>query len=126
MPKIEWISFRKSQHIKGKPKNVTVSREIDHWYISIQTETKVTDPVHPSVNAVWIDLGVKKMVALSDGNYIESINAFMKAQKKLARLQRSLAKKVKFSSNWRKQVKKIQELHWHIANIRKDYLHKAS
>jgi putative transposase len=126
LPKIGWVGFRKSQHIKGKPKNVTVSREIDHWYVSIQTETKVTDPIHPSVKAVGIDLGVKKMVALSDGNYIVPINAFMKAQKKLARLQRSLAKKVKFSSNWRKQVKKIQELHWHIANIRKDYQHKAS
>ena len=126
MPKIGWIGFRKSQHIKGKPKNVTVSREINHWYVSIQTETKVADPVHPSLKAVGIDLGVKKMVALSDGNHIEPINAFIKAQKKLARLQRCLAKKVKFSSNWRRQVKKIQKLHWHIANIRKDYQHKAS
>jgi putative transposase len=78
------------------------------------------------VKAVGIDLGVKKMVALSDGTHIEPINALMKAQKKLASLQRSLAKNVKFSSNWRKQVKRIQKLHWHIANIKKDYLHKAS
>jgi len=35
LPKIGWIGFSKSQFIKGKPKNVTVSREIDHWYISI-------------------------------------------------------------------------------------------
>jgi putative transposase len=78
------------------------------------------------VKAVGIDLGIKKMVALSDGTHIEPINAFMNAQKKLAKLQRCLAKKVKFSSNWYKLVKKIQKLHWHIANIRKDYLHKAS
>jgi putative transposase len=30
LPKIGWIGFRKSQYIKGKPKNVTISREIDH------------------------------------------------------------------------------------------------
>jgi putative transposase len=126
LPKIGWVGFRKSQYIKGKSKNVIVSREIDHWYVSIQTETKVTDPVHPSVKAVGIDLVVKKMVALSDGTHIEPINAFMNAQKKLAKLQRCLANKVKFSSNRYKLAKKIQKLHWHIANIRKYYLHKAS
>ena len=126
LPKIGWVGFCKSQYIKGKPKNVTVSREIDHWYVSVQTEIKVSNPVHPSVKAVGIDLGIKKMVALSDGTHIEPINAFMNAQKKLAKLQRCIAKKVKFSSNRYKLVKKIQKLHWHIANIRKDYLHKAS
>ena len=126
LPKIGWIGFRKSQFIKGKPKNVTVSREIDHWYIAIQTETQVSDQIHPSTKQVGIDLGIKKMIALSDGTHIEPINAFIKAQRKLARLQRGLSRKVKLSSNWHKQVKKIQKLHWHIANIREDYLHKSS
>jgi putative transposase len=125
-PKIGWIGFRKSQFIKGKPKNVTVSRDIDHWYVSIQTEQKVSEPAHPSVKTVGIDLGIKKMIAQSDGNYIAPINSFRKAQAKLAKLQRQLARKVKVSSNWHKRVKKIHKLHWHIANIRKDYLHKAS
>lgn len=124
LPKIGWIGFSKSQFIKGKPKNVTVSREINHWYISIQTEQNVSEPAHPSVKTVGIDLGIKKLIAQSDGNYIAPINSFSKAQAKLAKVQRQLARKVKFSSNWHKQVKKIQKLHWHIANIRKDYLHK--
>jgi transposase len=29
-------------------------------YISIQTESKIDDPVHPSTKAVGIDLGIKK------------------------------------------------------------------
>ena len=45
---------------------------------------------------------------------------------KLARLQRQLAKKVKFSENWKKQNRKIQKLHHHVANIRHDYLHKVT
>jgi len=126
LPKIGWIGFRKSQFIKGKPKNVTVSREINHWYIAIQTEAQVSDQVHPSTKQAGIDLGIRKMIAQSDGNYIAPINSFRKAQARLAKLQRQLARKVKFSSNWYKQVRRIQKLHWHIANIRKDYLHKAS
>ena len=126
LPKIGWVGFRKSRHIKGKPKNVTVFKEIDHWYIAIQTEIKVDDLKHPSVNATGVDLGIKKMITLSDGTYIPPVNAFQSAQSKLSRLQRRLAKKVKFSSNWFKLNKKIQKLHWHTANIRRDYLHKAS
>ncbi|HFT0289755.1 TPA: RNA-guided endonuclease InsQ/TnpB family protein, partial [Proteus mirabilis] len=45
---------------------------------------------------------------------------------KLARLQRKLSRKIKFSANWQKQKRKIQHLHSHIANIRKDYLHKVT
>ncbi|KAB7712832.1 transposase, partial [Proteus mirabilis] len=47
-------------------------------------------------------------------------------QRKLARLQRKLSRKIKFSANWQKQKRKIQRLYSHIANIRKDYLHKVT
>ena len=43
-------------------------------------------------------------------------------QTKLARLQRQLSKKVKFSSNWKSKSQRIQRLHSHIANTRRDYL----
>ncbi|HEJ9401396.1 TPA: transposase, partial [Proteus mirabilis] len=46
--------------------------------------------------------------------------------RKLARLQRKLSRKIKFSANWQKQKRKIQRLHSHIANIRKDSLHKVT
>jgi len=44
----------------------------------------------------------------------------------LAKLQRRFSKKKKFSSNWRKTKQKIEKLHNHIANVRKDFLHKTS
>jgi IS605 OrfB family transposase len=45
---------------------------------------------------------------------------------KLAKQQRKLSRKKKFSSNWKKQQRKIAKLHHRIACIRKDFLHKAS
>lgn len=54
------------------------------------------------------------------------VNSFKANQDKLACLQRILARKVKFSANWKKQKAKISRLHSHIANIRRDYLHKAT
>ncbi len=126
LPKIGWIGFRKSRHINGAIKNVTVSREIDNWYASVQTEHEVGSPVHHSKTQIGIDLGVSKLIAQSDGKDVEPVNSFRKAQKRLSKLQQDLARKVKFSSNWQKQVKKIQKLQNDITNIRKDYLHKAS
>ena len=48
-------------------------------------------------------MGIKKYVALSTGEYEDSINPFKKYQDKLAQAQRRLAKKKKFSENWKKQ-----------------------
>jgi len=63
---------------------------------------------------------------VANGIVFEPVNSFKTNQLKLARLQRQLSKKVKFSSNWKKQKGKIQRLHSHIANARRDYLHKVT
>ncbi|EET8574546.1 transposase, partial [Escherichia coli] len=114
-----------SRQVTGVVKNVTVSQSCGKWYISIQTESEVSTPVHPSASMVGLDAGVAKLATLSDGTVFEPVNSFQKNQKTLARLQRQLSRKVKFSNNWQKQKRKIQRLHSCIANIRRDYLHKV-
>ncbi len=126
LPKPGWMRYRNSRQVTGVVKNVTVSQSCGKWYISIQTESEVSDPVHPSVSMVGLDAGVAKLATLSDGTVFEPVNSFQKKQKKLARLQRQLSHKVKFSNNWQKQKRKIQRLHSRIANIRRDYLHKVT
>ncbi|MCO1589976.1 transposase, partial [Escherichia coli] len=67
-----------------------------------------------------------KLASLSDGTVFGTVNSFQINQKTLARLQRQLSRKVKFSNNCQKQKRKIQRLHSRIANIRRDYLHKVT
>lgn len=126
LPKLGWMRYRNSRQVTGVVKNVTVSQSCGKWYISIQTESEVSTPVHPSASMVGLDAGVAKLATLSDGTVFEPVNSFQKNQKKLARLQRQLSRKVKFSNNWQKQKRKIQRLHSRIANIRRDYLHKVT
>lgn len=126
LPKLGWIRFRCSRKIIGTVKNVTVSQSCGKWYASIQTEYEVAEPAHPSTSIVGIDAGVAKLATLSDGTVYQPVNSFKANQRKLATLQRQLSRKVKFSSNWQKQKRKIQHLHSRIANIRKDYLHKVT
>ena len=126
LPKIGWVRFIKSREIEGTPRNITVSRRGDHWYVSIQTEWEIPEPSHPSDSAVGIDLGIARFATMSDGSFLKPLNSFKKLEKKLANEQRKLARKVKYSANWQKQKKKITRLHIRIADTRNDYLHKSS
>ncbi|HDY9258145.1 TPA: transposase, partial [Klebsiella pneumoniae] len=115
-----WVTFRQSRAVVGKIKNATVSQHAGGWYISFQVEMVVEQPTHPSTSAVGLDAGICKLVTLSDGTVFEPVNSFKQNQSRLARLQRQLARKVKFSANWKKQKAKISRLHAHITNIRRD------
>ena len=125
-PKLGWIRYRRSRNIEGAIKNIIVSCVAGKWYASIQTEREVAKPVHPSTSIVGIDMGVTLFATLSDGSMFEPVNAFRKAAAKLAKYQRGLNHKTKFSSNWKKQKQKITRLHQRVANTRNDFLHKTS
>lgn len=126
LPKIGWVRYRNSYKIEGTPKQVTVSLSAGRWFVSIQTEREVPEPVHTSQSAIGIDMGVARFATLSDGSSIRPLHSFRKHEKKLAALQRKLAKRVKFSANWQKLKIRIQRLHRKIVNVRKDFLHKTT
>ena len=126
LPKLGWIGFFKSQSIPGTISNATVSREGGHWFVSIQVELELPDPVHPANSSMGIDVGVRRFAALSNGNGIAAVHAFKQSEKYLASAQRKLSRKQKFSMNWKKQKARIQKIHRKIAHIRRDFLHKVS
>lgn len=59
------MSYRNSRQVTGIVKNVTVSQSCGKWYISIQTESEVSVPVHSSTSIVGLDAGVTKLTTLS-------------------------------------------------------------
>jgi len=126
LPKIWLVRFIKSRDVEGKIKNATVSKRGEHWYVSIQTEIDIPNPVHPSTSSVGIDLGITRFATLSDGSFFSPLNSFKELENKLSNEQRKLSRKVKFSANWNKQKKKITKIYGKNADSRKDYLHKAS
>jgi putative transposase len=126
LPKLGWIRYRKSRNIEGVIKNITVSCVAGKWYASIQTERVVDGPIHPSTSIVGNNVGVTLFATLSDGSMFVPVNAFRKNAEKLAKYQRGLSRKTKFSNNWKKQKQKITRLHQRIAHTRSDFLHKTS
>jgi len=126
LPKLGWVRYRNSREILGLAKNITVSQSCGKWYVSIQTKREVEQSIHPSTSIVGIDLGIARFATLSDGSFIEPLNSFKKHQVRLARYQRAMARKVKFSSNWTKAKARVQKIQSRIAYVRKDFLHKTS
>jgi len=126
LPKLGWVRYRNSRDVLGTVKNVTVSHRNGKWFISIQTEREVEQPIHSSTSEVGIDMGVVRFATLSDGTPYEPINSFKKHAAALRKAQRAMSRKKKFSSNWKKAKAKVQRIHVRIANTRRDYLHKTS
>jgi len=125
LPKIGWVRYRNSRNVVGEIKNVTVSKKCGRFYVSIQTEYEVEISQHQG-GEIGIDMGIVRFATLSNGEYFEPLNAFKTYKGKLAKLQRQLKNKIKFSKNWQKLQAKIAKLHHKIANCRKDFLHKIS
>lgn len=126
LPKLGWLRYRNSRQVLGEVRNATVSQSGGKWFVSIQTQREIEQPVVTATSAVGIDVGVVRFATLSDGGHVDPINSFKKHQQRLARYQRRMSCKVKFSNNWKKAKARVQRIHSRIASVRRDFLHKAS
>ena len=62
----------------------------------------------------------------SEGRKANYPKFYRESEEKLARYQKQLSQMEKGSKNYEKKLRQIQKLHIHIANQRKDFLHKLS
>ena len=125
LPKLGWLRYRNSRDVLGAVKNVTVSQSCGKWYVSIQTEREVAQPI-PQGGAVGVDMGVARFATLSDGTFYEPLNSFKRHETALRKAQQAMSRKTKFSNNWKKVKTRIQRIYARIGKARCDYLHKCS
>ena len=116
-------------------KSATVSQESDgRYYVSVLFEfdevknTYIVD----RTNAIGLDYASDGLYVDSNGRRGSNHKYYRESQKKLARAQRQLSRKKGSkkgeakSSNYMKQLRKVNKIHKHIANQRLDNLHKIS
>ena len=124
LPFIGWVSTREPLP-DCQTKKVTLSYRAGDWYISFAYEQTRDVPVK-SETLVGVDLGVKVLATLSNGEVFANLAAYRLASGKLKRLQRALSRKLPGSANRHKARLKVAKMHLTVANIRKDYLHKLT
>lgn len=113
----------------GRLKTATVKREADgKWYVALLYEVADVPPSVPVVfsSPVGIDLGLTPVVAMSDGEKVEPERFYRKAERRLARLQKSLSRKKTGSANRGKARRKVAVQAAHVARQRMDFNHKVS
>jgi putative transposase len=111
-------------------KSATVSRtSAGRYFISILVDDgrrppKPADPVPEQT--VGIDMGLSHYAILSTGDAVENPRYLQNTQKRLAVLQRRLARKQKGSKNRNKARLKVARCHQKIADQRRDFQHQLS
>lgn len=128
IPKVGWIKFRDKTNFSGLTKinNITISKTSSGKYfanISAEVDIKALAKTKKSCG---IDLGLKDFCILNDGTKFENPRFLVNNERRLKLLQKSLSRKVYGSKNYEKARIKLAKFHEHIANCRKDYLHKIS
>ena len=130
LPKLKWVKirgYRNTNNINGKIKNATISREPNgKYYVSILYEMYDKVPIIKPRTIVGIDLGIKKLLTLSDGTVYDNNKYIDKYTKRIKRKQRELSRKEKGSKNYYKCKKELAILHSKLANARKFYTHKIT
>lgn len=126
LPKLGWLRYRNSRGALGEVRNVTVSQSGAKGFVSVQTQREIEQALPTATTAIGIDVGIARFATMSDSSYLVPLNSFKKHQRRLARYQRRMSRKVRFSNNWKKAKARVQKVHTSIANARKDFLHKAT
>ena len=126
VPKVGLLKMAYSREIIGRISSVTISQDPSgKYYASILFETEY-EYLPKSNNSVGIDLGIKDLLIVSDGEKFNNILTTKKYENKLAREQRRLSKKQKGSTNYEKQRIKVAKVYEKIRNIRLYNLHQIS
>lgn len=127
LPKLGNVKFKQSKKIKGRIISATVRRTSSNkYYVSLLVEEAKPIDFNKTNSQVGIDIGLKNFLVISNGETVPNIKIYQSLESKLAKLQRSLARKEKGSSNYYKNKIKVSRIHEKIANIRLDYLHKVT
>ena len=125
-PKLGILRTVLHRPLEGKPKTCTLKRDGDQWFVSIVCEIEVTDPIPRTGPIVAIDRGIINIVGDSDGNLIESPRFYERALNRLARDQRTVARRKKGSKNRTKAQLRVMRLHRKVRRQREHFLHTLS
>lgn len=119
------VRLRYHRPLEGVPKTAIVIRyPSGKWYVCICC--KFPDVPVEDTPITGFDLGLNSYLTSSDGAGTKPLKALRKGEKKLKREQRRLSRKKKGSRNRCKHRIHLARIHDHVANQRRDFLHKTS
>lgn len=108
-------------------KHVVIKRVNQKWYVCLMLEIP-DKQIAPSQEyaAVGIDMGLKSLIATSDGFMAGNPRWLKESLRDLRIAQRKVARRKRGSKRRRQAVRQVARVHEKIANQRQDYWHKLT
>ncbi len=114
-----------SRELPSEPSSVTVIKDCaNRYFLSFVVEVAPVQ-IKAKNPSVGIDLGIKTLAVMSNGEKAESPD-YKKLDRKISQLQKKLARQPKDSKRRNRTRIQIAKLHNQITDTRKDFLHKLS
>ena len=132
IPKLGWVKHSDNRKVEGTICCATVSRDGDKYYVSITYKREREVQIVKPKRCIGLDYKSNGLYEDSEGNVADMPKWFRLSEEEVAKTQRKLSRKKgyrkgeKRSNNYLKQLKRLRKKQRHIANQRKDFLHKRS
>lgn len=130
IPKAKDIPAVLHRKFKGTIKTVTISMTSSgKYFASVLVDTSIQELPAMTIQGgttLGIDLGIKSLAVCSDGRTFDNPKNLKRNLDRLKFLQKRLSRKQKGSANRNKARSRVARLQEHIANRRKDNLHKIT
>ena len=109
-------------------KQVSISRIGKHYYVSLLGEETIDEEERllDKDNSIGLDFSISSLFVSDSSTRVNPPKYYQLSLDKLAKEQRKLSHMKRGSKNYEKQLLRLSSIHEHIANQRKDYLHKLS
>lgn len=141
LPKLGWVRLKEKGYIPVTKsgfiiRSGTVSKKAGRYYVSVLVEVADSPKITLNTSGLGIDIGVKELAVLSNGDVYNNINkteTVRKLEKQIKKQQRSLSRKYKNKKkgeategkNIQKDKLKLQRLYKRLNDIRDDYINQT-
>ncbi len=126
IPKFSKIKYNNSRPYKGKPKQLIITRDVNHWYVNVVCELEDPNYQINQNSKVGIDVGIKNLVTLSNGEQYNLPESLKKTNEQIKKLQRKHSRKKKGSKNREKARIKLAKKYQQYRFQKRDFFHKLS
>jgi putative transposase len=128
LEKVGWVKIvlDRTIPVEADFRSITISKTpTGKYFVSILVQQEL-NPIPSTGKVVGIDLGLKDLFILSNGQVINNPRWFRENQSKLAKHQKHLSRKAKGSNRYNRRRIKVAKVHEDVVNARNYFLHNIS
>jgi putative transposase len=126
LAKIGHLRIRWSRQFASDPSTVTIIKDCAGRYFATLCLDETVAQLPKTGDEVGIDLGTEHLATLSTGDVVPNPKPLERSLARMAKLQRTLARRKQGSGRWHRQRLRVARLHAHVTDSRRDFLAKLT